>query len=200
LVLVRLTVAATRGKAGKARFDERACEALTGDYDGAMFAVRRSVAELEAARSHGAAPEAFRQAHVRIDDALARAATAAADVHTALFDLAGGVHHAEVDPDVIRWKVRLNAALTLRSQHLMAQVDEEAARPIAGADAGNRAAYGPHQAGLDFDTADPGDGAGIGDGADPAGADRVETNGAADKPVVLDLDAGLKQTTAGSTT
>jgi len=177
---VRLKVAATRGKARKRRLDERTREARTGDYDGAMFAVRRSAAELETARSHGAALEAFRQAHARIDDALARAAAAAADVHTALFDSAGGVHHAEVDPEVIRWKRRLNAALTLRSQHLMAQVDEEAARPIAGADVGNREAYGPHQAGLDFGTADT---------ADPN-----------DGPFVVDLDVGAKQTVTGSAT
>jgi hypothetical protein len=165
LVLVRLKVAAPRGKASKRRSDERTRDARTGDYDGAMFAVRVALAEMEAARAHGAAPETFRQAHARIDDALARAAAAAADVHTALFDAAGGVHHAEIDTEVIRWKRRLNTALTLRSQHLMAQVDEEAALPIAGAYAGNRAAYGPHQAGLD-----------------------------------LDLDAGLKQTRAGSAT
>lgn len=178
-----LKVAATRGKARKRRFDERTREARTGDYDGAMFAVRRSAAELETARSHGAAPEAFRQAHARIDDALARAAAAAADVHATLFDSAGGVHHAEVDPEVIRWKRRLNAALTLRSQHLMAQVDEEVARPIAATDAGNRAAYGPHQAGLDFDT-----------------DDGTESDDGADRSVVLDLDAVLKQTTVGSAT
>lgn len=174
---MRLKVAATRGKAHKRRFDARTRAARTGDYDGAMFAVRRAVAELETARAEGAAPETFRQAHARIDGALVRAAAAAADVHTALFDAAGGVHHAEIDPEVIRWKRRLNTALTLRSQHLMAQVDEEAALPIAGAHAGNRAAYGPHQAGLDFDA----------DGADsPA--------------VVLDLDDAVNQTSAVSTT
>jgi hypothetical protein len=177
LVSVRLKVAATRGRAAKRSFDERTRGARTGDYDGAMFAVRRAVGELETARADGAPPERFRQSHARIDDALARAAAAAADVHTALFDAAGGVFHAEIDPEVMRWKRRLNTALTLRSQHLMGQVDEEAALPITGAHVGNRAAFGPRQAGLDFDQ-----------------------DGEESPAVVVDLDGWLKQTLAGSAT
>lgn len=174
LVPVRLNVAATRGKARARRSNERTRDARSADYGGAMFAVRRAVAELEAARAHGAPRATFRQAHARIDDELARAAAAAADVHTAVFDAAGGLHHAEVEPEVIRWKRRLNTALTLRSQHLMAQADEEAALPIPGAPVGNRAANGPHQAGLDFD------------------------HDVEEPPAILDLDGLLKQTPAGS--
>ena len=70
--------------------------------------------------------------------------------YTTLFDAAGGIYHAETDPEVALWKRRMNTALTLRSQHQLAQVDEEAALPIAGAPARTRAAFGPRQAGVDF--------------------------------------------------
>lgn|GEM_PF-2094700 len=169
------------GKVGKRRAAQRVWEARTGEYDSGVFGARQGVAELDSARRDGAPAATFRQAHARIDEALARAAAAAADIHTALFDAAGGVHHAEIDPDVVLWKRRLNTALTLRSQHLMAQVDDEAVLPITGAAVGNRAAYGPQQAGLDFDL-DPV----VGGEAQPGG--------------VLDLDGTRKRTPAESVT
>jgi hypothetical protein len=147
----RRAQAALRGE-GK-----RVNDAHAGDYEGAMAVVRRSLAVLDAARAHRAeivVPAVLRAAHERIDDALARAAAAATAVYTALFEAAGGTYHAESHPEVALWKRHMNTALTLRSQHQMSQLDDEAAllgRPLAGAYARTRAASGPHQAGVDFD-------------------------------------------------
>jgi hypothetical protein len=136
--------------AREGRRTQRTRDAHIGDYESAMFGVRHAVTDLEDARAHNESRSVLRHAHGRIDEALARAATAATDVYTGLFDAAGGMYHAETDPDVAFWKRRMNTALTLRSQHQMAQVDEEAALPIVGALARTRAALGPLQAGLDF--------------------------------------------------
>lgn len=136
---------------------KRVQDAYAGDYEGAMAVVRQSLAELDAARAHRAeivVPAALRAAHERIDGALARAAAAATAVYRALFESAGGMYHAESDPEVALWKRHMNTALTLRSQHQMSQLDDEAALiglPLAGAHARTRAAFGPHQAGVDFD-------------------------------------------------
>jgi hypothetical protein len=122
-----------------------------------MAVVRHALAELDAARAHrgqDVVPAALRAAHERIDAALARAAAAATAVYNALFEAAGGTYHAESDPEVALWKRHMNTALTLRSQHQMSQLDDEAALlglPLAGAHARTRAAFGPHQAGVDFD-------------------------------------------------
>ena len=102
-------------------------------------------------------PAVLRAAHERIDDALARAAAAATAVYNDLFEAAGGTYHAESDPDVALWKRHMNTALTLRSQHQLSQLDDEAAqlgRPPVGTPAltpRTRAAFGPHQAGVDYD-------------------------------------------------
>jgi len=142
---------------------KRVVGAHAGDYEGAMEVVRQSLAQLDAARAHGdeiAIPAVVRAAHERIDDALARAAAAATAVYHALFEAAGGMYHAESDPDVALWKRHMNTALTLRSQHQLSQLDDEGAPrglPLigtvgtAGAHARTRAAFGPHQAGVDFD-------------------------------------------------
>ncbi len=132
-------------------------DAHAGDYEGAMAIVRRSLAELDAARAHRTeivVPAVLRAAHERIDDALARAVAAATAVYGARFEAAGGTYHAESDPEVALWKRHMNTALTLHSQHQMSQLDDEAAllgRPLASAHARTRAAFGPHQAGVDFD-------------------------------------------------
>jgi hypothetical protein len=131
-------------------------DAHAGDYEGAMEVVRQSLAQLHAARAHRdeiVVPAVLRAAHERIDDALARAAAAATAVYKALFEAAGGMYHAESDPDVALWKRHMNTALTLRSQHQLSQLDDEGAllgMPV-GAHARTRAAFGPHQAGVDFD-------------------------------------------------
>jgi hypothetical protein len=139
---------------------KRVHDAHAGDYEGAMAVVRQSLAELDVARAHRheiVVPAALRAAHERIDGALARAAAAATAVYDALFEAAGGTYHAESDPDVAVWKRHMNTALTLRSQHQLSQLDDEATPrglPLVGtahAQARTRAAFGPHQAGVDFD-------------------------------------------------
>jgi hypothetical protein len=146
-----------RAESARRSQSKRARDAHAGDYEGAMAVVRRSLAELDVARAHPTeivVPAVLRAAHERIDDALARAAAAATAVYDALFEAAGGTYHAESDPDVALWKRHMNTSLTLRSQHQMSQLDDEAALlglPLAGAHARTRAAFGPHQAGVDFD-------------------------------------------------
>jgi hypothetical protein len=139
---------------------KRVHDARAGDYEGAMAVVRQSLAELDAARAHRdeiVVPAVLRACHERIDDALARAAAAATAIYNVLFEAAGGNYHAESDPEVVLWKRQMNTALTLRSQHQLSQLDDEAALrgvPLvgtAGAHARTRAAFGPHQAGVDFD-------------------------------------------------
>ena len=121
-----------------------------------MSRVRSAVAELEAARSRGDVPHAVsRDLHERIGDDLATAAAAASRAYSELFEAAGGIRHAEVHPEVALWKRRLNVALTLRNQHQLAEMTEPGGLPPAVARVRTRAAYGPHQAGLDFDD-DPG--------------------------------------------
>ena len=148
-----------RRRAELARRSEskRVQDAHAGEYEGAMAEVRRSLAELDVARAHRSeivVPAVLRAAHERIDGALARAAAAAAAVYGAAFEAAGGTYHAESDPDVVRWKRHMKNALTLRSQHQMSQPDDEVellGPPWGGAYARTRAAFGPHQAGVDFD-------------------------------------------------
>ena len=168
-----------RGWPGRHRVDaavrsenKRVLDAHAGDYEGAMAEVRQALAQLEVARAHRSeaprseaprneaphseivVPAVLRAAHGRIDDALGRAAAAATAVYRGLFEAAGGMYHAESDPEVALWKRHMNTALTLRSQHQMSQLDDEAALiglPLAGAHARTRAAFGPDQAGVDFD-------------------------------------------------
>jgi hypothetical protein len=146
-----------RGEAALRSETKRVRDAHAGDYEGAMAVVRQSLAELDAARARRTemvVPAMLRAAHERIDDALGRAAAAATAVYNALFEAAGGMYHAESDPDVALWKRHMNTALTLRSQHQMSQLDDEGALlglPLAGAHPRTRAAFGPHQAGVDYD-------------------------------------------------
>ena len=123
----------------------------SGNYDAAMRDVAVWRDRLDAARGRGEGRDALRALHRRIDLSLERACTSAAKVYGSLFDDAGGLRHAEVDEHVMVWKRRLNTALTLRSQHQLRQVDDESEAPLARWQAPSRAAYGPHQAGLDFD-------------------------------------------------
>ena len=146
-----------RGQAAQRGETKQLRDAHEGDYQGAMAVVRQGLAELDAARAHRSEiviPAVLRAAHERIDAALARAAAAATAVYRDLFQAAGGTYHAESDPEVALWKRHMNTALTLRSQHQMSQLDDDAAllgRPLERAHVRNRAAYGPHQAGVDFD-------------------------------------------------
>jgi hypothetical protein len=127
---------------------ERVHDANAGEYEGAMAVVRHALADLDTARAQRTervVPPAVLAAHERIDNGLAMAAAAAAAVYH-------GLYHAESDPEVALWKRHMNTALTLRSQHQMSRLDDEVellGRPPAGAR--TRAAFGPHQAGVDFD-------------------------------------------------
>jgi len=123
----------------------------SGTYDAAMRDVMVARDGLDAARRHRDRPEVVRALHRRIDGSLQQACSSAAVVYESLFDDAGGMRHAEVNEHVMDWKRRLNTALTLRSHHQLGQVDDEVEAPLASWQASSRAAYGPHQAGLDFD-------------------------------------------------
>ena len=125
-----------------------------GDYDSAMLAVREAVAGLDALRRRHLAGHPMHKLHARIDAALAGAAAAATEVYELCFAAAGGLHYGEIDPEVVLWKRRMNTALTLRSKHQLAQVDDqvgELGSPYSTPLDVSRAAYGPHQAGLHFD-------------------------------------------------
>src|SRR5258708_28807760 len=87
---------------------QRAREARIGDYESAMFGVRHAVTDLESARTHGEPSSVLRHAHGRIDEALAKAAAAATEVYTGLFDAAGGMYRAATNPEVALWKRRMN--------------------------------------------------------------------------------------------
>lgn len=133
------------------RYRDRDLAYETGTYEAAMHDVRVANDGLDSARRRHDRPEVLRDLHRRIDGSLEQASSAAGRVYQSLFDGAGGLRHAEVDEHVRVWKRRLNTALTLRSQHQLRQVDDEAEAPVASWRAPSRAAYGPHQAGLEFE-------------------------------------------------
>jgi hypothetical protein len=144
---------------------------IAAQYEAAMFRVRTAVAELETALSRGDFPEAnLRALRRRVDRDLATAVAAASQVYSQLFDAAGGMRHAEVHPEVALWKRRLNVALTLRNQHQLAEMTEPGGLPPAVARVRTRAAYGPHQAGLDY-ADDPGAGSAAGPARPMTGLD-----------------------------
>jgi hypothetical protein len=123
---------------------------LAAQYESAMFVVGALAEQLAAAQRAGVAAPLRRGLHARLDYELMRAITAARAVHDQLFEAAGGQHHAETDDDVAQWKRRLNEALTLRSKHQLATMDDAGVTAPAAAAMRSRAAFGPHQAGMDF--------------------------------------------------
>lgn len=133
------------------RRSARADSGLAATYASAMHAVRMLGDELTAARAAGTDVAERRRLHHRIDQELVRAIDAAQSVYRELFEAAGGRHHADADPDVELWNRRLNTALTVRSQHELAEFDDAGVIAPAVAHPLTRAARGPHQAGLDFD-------------------------------------------------
>ena len=124
---------------------------LAATYASAMHAVRILGDELAAAQAVGVDIAERRRLHHRIDQELVRAIQAADSVYHELFEAAGGRHHADADPEVELWNRRLNTALTVRSQHELAEFDDAGAIAPAVAHPPTRAASGPHQAGLDFE-------------------------------------------------
>jgi len=148
---MRTPVGLRRERVRRLRDHEHDLGHESGNYDAAMRDVMVARDGLDTAHRHRERPEVLRAFHRRIDDSLQRACSSAAVVYGSLFDDAGGMRHAEVNEHVMVWKRRLNTALTLRSQHQLGQVDDEAEVPLASWQTPSRAAYGPHQAGLDFD-------------------------------------------------
>jgi len=82
---------------------------------------------------------------------LVRAYGAAEEMYRRLLAIAGGPQHGDTDPGVVLWKRRLNTALTVRSQHQLAEFDDAGVLEPVSVAPPTRAAFGPHQAGLDFD-------------------------------------------------
>jgi hypothetical protein len=115
-----------------------------------MYAVRVLGDELVAAQARGAGVDRRRAIHARIDHELGRAIAAASAIYNQLFEAVGGVHHTSSELEL--WKRRLNTALTLRSQHQLVLIDDGGVIPPSNARVRTRAAYGPHQAGMEFDT------------------------------------------------
>jgi len=120
-------------------------------YVSAMHAVEMLDVELCAAQAGGASAAERHRLHTRIDEELARAAESASAIYERRFAAAGGRHHGDTDPEVELWKRRLNTVLTIRSQHQLAEFDDAGALPPSTVRLHDRAANGPHQAGLDFD-------------------------------------------------
>jgi len=80
-----------------------------------------------------------------------RAYRAADEMYRRLLAAAGGPQHGDTDPGVVLWKRRLNTALTVRSQHQLAEFDDAGVLAPASVVPSTRAAYGPNQAGMDFE-------------------------------------------------
>lgn len=144
---------------------------LAAQYDGAMHVARETALELEVALVRRRPPTIRRALHERIDRELAHAASVALALRDDVFVRAGGDRRAHNHPTVVLWEQRANTALNLRSQHQLAEFDDAGVIVPAGESVRTRAAYGPHQAGMDFDTDPEGEAASVtGSTASPARA------------------------------
>jgi len=130
-------------------------DTAAADYASAMYAVRTLGDDLVEAQARGAEVAERRSLHARIDHELGRAIAAATFVHDELFEAAGGGYRAGSQPAVALWKRRLQTALTVRSQHQLAEFDDPGAVPPSSVRLRSRAASGPRQAGMDFDIEPP---------------------------------------------
>lgn len=128
-----------------------ASKEATAQYESAMYAVSIMGDQLIAARARGATVAERHVLHARIDRELARAIDSCSMLYQRLLAAAGGGHHGDTDPEVQLWKRRLNTALTVRSSHQLAEFDDAGVVTPSIVQPPSRAAYGPHQAGLDFD-------------------------------------------------
>jgi hypothetical protein len=125
-------------------------DTIASHYASAMYSVRTLGDDLTAAQARGASIAERRVIHARLDHELARAVASAGAIYNQLFEAVGGPHHADADLEL--WKRRLNDALTVRSQHELRLIDDGGVIPPSNAQVRTRAAFGPHQAGMDFDT------------------------------------------------
>jgi hypothetical protein len=133
----------------KAHVDER----LASHYMSAMHAVSRLGDQLVEAQARNASVAERREIHARLEHELGRAVTSASAIYQQLFDAVGGRHHAH--PDLTLWRRRLGDVLTVRAHHELRLIDDGGVIPPSQQRVPTRAAYGPHQAGMDF--ADPPD-------------------------------------------
>lgn len=126
-------------------------EGLASHYTSAMREVSRLGDQLVAAQARDASVAERREIHARIEHELARAVAAASAIHQELFDAVGAPHRAS--PELAVWRRRLGDVLTVRVHHELRQMDDSGVVPPSQKRVLTRAAYGPHQAGMDF--ADP---------------------------------------------
>lgn len=137
---------------GRAAGHRRAVEQeAAARYASAMHTVSAAGDALVAARAAGASIEERRRLHDQVDHELVRAYRAADEMYHRLLTSAGGPLHGDTDPGVVLWKRRLNTALTVRSQHQLAEFDDAGVLTAAVVAPPTRAALGPHQPGLDFE-------------------------------------------------
>jgi len=129
----------------------RVDEELASHYMSAMHAVSRLGDRLAAAQARNASVAERREIHARLEHELGRAVTSATAIYQELFDAVGGPHRA--DPELALWRRRLGDALTVREHHELRRIDDGGVIPPSQQRVSTRAAYGPHQAGMDF--ADP---------------------------------------------
>lgn len=131
----------------KPQVDER----LASHYLSAMHEVSRLGDRLAEAQARDASVAERRELHARLEHELGRAVTAASAIYQHLFDAVRAPHRA--NPELTLWRRRLGDVLTVRSHHELRQIDDGGVIPPSQQRVRTRAAYGPHQAGMDF--ADP---------------------------------------------
>ena len=116
-----------------------------------MFEVGELGAALDAARASGVGIEQRRRLHAQVDRELVRAIEASMSIYHTLAQAAGNRYRASADPLTRFWWRRLATALTIRSQHQLAQFDDVGVVAPAVVAPPSRAALRPRQPGLDFD-------------------------------------------------
>jgi hypothetical protein len=113
-----------------------------------MREVARLGDELVAAQARNAGVAERRELHARLEHELGRAVAAATAIYQELFDAVGAPHRAS--PELTMWRRRLGDVLTVRAHHELRQMDDSGVVPPSQKRVPTRAAYGPHQAGMDF--------------------------------------------------
>ena len=150
-----ITVMPTSGKAVRRQNRRRRRvdidEVAAGRYASAMYEVGELGAALDAARASGDGIEQRRRLHAQVDRELVRAIEASMSIYDTLARAAGNRYRASADPLTRLWWRRLATALTIRSQHQLAQFDDAGVVAPAVVAPPSRAAFGPRQPGLDFD-------------------------------------------------
>lgn len=144
-----------RWRPGRRRRGVDVDEVAAGRYAGAMYEVAELGTALDAARASGASLEERRRLHAQVDRELVLAIEASMSIYDTLAQAAGNRYRASADPLTRRWRRRLNTALTIRSQHQLAQFDDIGVLAPSVVAPPSRAAFRPRQPGLDFDVGEP---------------------------------------------